>query len=87
MHATMCRPLSFVIARLLALSPSTNALVATTVAVTSVQTTGTNNVLPQHGTALLNFRHLPGGSPDCVMFPAFHHAQSCNSALLIKHEA
>mmetsp|Transcript_17488 Transcript_17488/g.52473 ORF Transcript_17488/g.52473 Transcript_17488/m.52473 type:complete len:508 (+) Transcript_17488:152-1675(+) len=53
-------PLSFVIARLLALSPSTNALVATTVAVTSVQTTGTNNVLPQHGTALLNFRHLPG---------------------------
>ena len=55
-----CRPLSALVARLLALSPSTNALVATTAAVTTVQATGTQNVLPQHGKAVLNFRHLPG---------------------------
>lgn len=64
-----CRPLSALVARLLALSPSTNALVATTAAVTTVQARGTQNVLPQHGKAILNFRHLPGDTLQLALGP------------------
>ena len=35
-------------------------MVATTAAVANIRVEGTNNVMPQSGSATLNFRHLPG---------------------------
>ncbi|MBB6459343.1 M20 family peptidase [Flammeovirga kamogawensis] len=47
-------------------SPSSNALVRTTVAPTIIQGGAKNNVLPTHAKAVLNIRILPGESIDYV---------------------
>lgn len=48
-------------------SPSTNALIRTTTALTIVNSGNKDNVLPGRSDATVNFRLLPGDSPDEVL--------------------
>jgi carboxypeptidase PM20D1 len=48
-------------------SPSTNALIRTTTALTIVNSGNKDNVLPGRADAVVNFRLLPGDSPDKVL--------------------
>jgi carboxypeptidase PM20D1 len=52
---------------MLAKSPSTNALIRTTTALTIVNAGNKENVLPGRAEALVNFRLLPGDSVDTVL--------------------
>lgn len=58
------RPFCTLFARVMSWSSTTNALVATTAAVTTLHAGGTNNVLPQSGSIIINLRHLPGHTPQ-----------------------
>lgn len=56
-----------VVERQLARGPSTNALMRTTTALTIVQGGNKENVLPGRADATVNFRLLPGDTPDTVV--------------------
>lgn len=56
-----------VVERLLAKGPSTNALMRTTTAITIVSAGNKENVLPGRADATVNFRLLPGDTPETVL--------------------
>ena len=53
--------------RMLSSGPSTNALMRTTTALTIVSGGNKENVIPGRADAIVNFRLLPGDTPDTVM--------------------
>ncbi|RVT48900.1 M20 family peptidase [Rubrivivax albus] len=53
--------------RMLSKGPSTNALMRTTTALTIVSGGNKENVIPGRADAIVNFRLLPGDTPDTVM--------------------
>ncbi|MCB2223454.1 MAG: M20/M25/M40 family metallo-hydrolase [Actinobacteria bacterium] len=63
-HADRLGPL---LERRLGASPTTNALIRTTAAVTIVEGGVKPNVLPQQARAVINFRIMPGDTPQSVL--------------------
>ena len=63
-----CRLFARLLSRLLTLSsPNTAAVARTTVAVTRMSAGSADNVLPDTGSVMFNFRLLPGGLLCCAM--------------------
>ena len=86
-----CRLVGPLLARLLTLSsPNTAAVARTTVGVTRMNTGSADNVLPNSGSVMFNFRLLPGVLLCCA---AVHCAALCcavlpcatSAVLLCKH--
>ena len=70
------------LARLLSLSsPNTAAVARTTVGVTRMNAGSADNVLPDTGSVMFNFRLLPGVLPCCAVLLCFSCAVMCCAVL------